>query len=162
MSWILFLFANILIWRILFLFTNNFQSIHEYLILILNIYKEYEYISLWLCLPGKFSNEKYIRVKKKNLLEIFFRKKDIRYSLLFADHWCNVSRYQDVSGIIFFKEKLSPEQGLSQLSCLSVVCLLFVPSVGNHNRRAGDFRLKTKLLILKYCWVWSCWTSFCV
>ena len=31
-----------------------FQSIHEYLILLLNIYKEYAYISLWLCLHGKF------------------------------------------------------------------------------------------------------------
>ena len=30
-----------------------FQIIHEYLILIVNIYKEYEYMSLWLCLPGK-------------------------------------------------------------------------------------------------------------
>ena len=51
-----------------------FLSIHKYLILIFNIHKEYEYISLWLCLTGYFSNERYVRVKKENFLEIFSRK----------------------------------------------------------------------------------------
>ena len=50
---------------------NIFQSIHEYVILILNIYKEYAYISL--------SNEKSIRVKKNFLKTFFEEKKDIRY-----------------------------------------------------------------------------------
>ena len=45
---------------------NIFQSIHEYLIIILNIYKEYEYISLWLCLN-----------QEKEFFGFFWRKKKI-------------------------------------------------------------------------------------
>ena len=50
-----------------------FPSIHEYLILILDIHKEYAYISLWLCFRSKFVKKK--RVKKKIFLEKIKRKK---------------------------------------------------------------------------------------
>ena len=74
----LFFIRKYIILRILFLFTNIFQSIYEYLILILNIYKEYEYISLWLCCPVNFSNEKYVSQEisqEKEIFRIFFEKK---------------------------------------------------------------------------------------
>ena len=71
---------NILSWQILFLFMSIFQSIHEYHILIWNIYKEYEYISLWLCLPCKFFKWKIYKSKKKDFcLKFFWEKIDISY-----------------------------------------------------------------------------------
>ena len=66
----------------LFLFRIFFQSIHEYIILILNINKLYGF----LC-PINFSNEKYIRVKKNIFLDIFLRKN--RYQV-----FVNYSRIQ--------------------------------------------------------------------
>ena len=52
------------------LFTNIFLSIHEYLILNWNIYKEWAYIPLWFSLPGKFFKEKIY----KTLMIIYERK----------------------------------------------------------------------------------------
>ena len=63
--------------------------------------------------PEKFSNEKYIRVKKKKFLDFFFQKKYIsgirelfastshpysylREKLLFADHWSQVTQLKNV------------------------------------------------------------------
>ena len=51
---------NIIISKILFLFTNMFQSSHEYLILILNVYVKYKNYTLWFCLPGTFFQMKNI------------------------------------------------------------------------------------------------------
>ena len=53
-------------------FTNNipiqeyFQSIHEYLILIRDIYREWTYISLWFSLPGR---------RKRNIKMIYKKEK---------------------------------------------------------------------------------------
>ena len=59
----------ILIRRIIFLFTNSFQSNHEYSILIVNIYSERAYISRWFSLPAKFVKGKIDKSQEKKLLE---------------------------------------------------------------------------------------------
>ena len=78
----LFLFANIVIWRILFLITNIIQSIHEFIILILNIYKEYAYISLWLCLPGRFFKWEIYKSQENKPL-----RKKLREKICFRYFW---------------------------------------------------------------------------
>ena len=51
-----------------------FRSIHEYLILIINIYREWAYISIWFSLPGKFFKGKIYKTQEKKLLEKSERK----------------------------------------------------------------------------------------
>ena len=53
---------------------NNFQSIHEYLVLVRNKYREWAKISLCFFCLVSFSKETYIQVKKKKLLQKYERK----------------------------------------------------------------------------------------
>ena len=49
---------------------TNYIPIHEYLILIRNIYREWAYISLWPTLPGKFFKEKIYESQEKEITTI--------------------------------------------------------------------------------------------
>ena len=64
-----------IIWRVLFLFTNIFLRFHEYFIIVLNIYIDsIPYISLWLCLPGKFFKWKKYKSCKTEIITKTLRK----------------------------------------------------------------------------------------
>ena len=71
-----------------------FLSIHEYLILILNIFEKCENISLWLCLPGKFFKWKINKSQEKEMFRHFFWDKiDIRYSWIIRDYFLSDEYY---------------------------------------------------------------------
>ena len=60
---------------------NNFQSIHEYLILIKNIYRKWAYISLWFSLPVNFFKRKIYKSQEKEIIKIINeREKYFMYS----------------------------------------------------------------------------------
>ena len=65
----------------MFLFRNIFQSIHEYPILIRNIYRDWAYISILFSLPGKFFKEKLFKSQEKEIIKtIYEREIYFRYS----------------------------------------------------------------------------------
>ena len=78
-SCILFLFTNILIWQILFLFTYIFQSIYEYIFLYWIYLKSMNIPHYGFVCPVDFWNEKYIESRKEKKMNFLKEKMDIRY-----------------------------------------------------------------------------------
>ena len=78
---------------IIFLFTNIFQSVHEYLILIRNIYREWVYISLHFSLPGKFFKGKIYKSQEKKIIRKKWKKIYFRYLWINRKYFPNEKYY---------------------------------------------------------------------
>ena len=101
-----------------------FQSIHEYLILIRNIYRE------WACISLCFSKKKYIRVKKeKNIRKIWGKKKHI---LGIHEYFANTSHLTNFIPIPickFWDSRTIPIPMCTEIGSTNLFLFLFVGKI---------------------------------